>query len=411
MRILHVIHDNPFEVPGGAQSYSASLALEQAVQGHECALFFLDRNGRSAGKLVSREHHGLKLFSGNIDRMPRLMRGFQFRNSYDNPDAFKLFQTVFEHFQPQLVHVHSLILLSYRIPQYVRSHHAKLLWTLHDYWPVCHRIVLLDNENDLCHGSRDGSRCVHCGKPGYNRWPGSMLKPAFKSAFARRNSRLLDALHQAHRLLAPSQYLQGVYRKLGAPADRLIHSIYGIRPLPRLYAREPKEKLRFGFLGNPAAHKGTIELARCFGSIHNAGLTFYGPTPRGRDLIQIIAAAPEDVITFHGPYKHQDTDKVLRTIDVLVVPSLWQENSPLVIHEALSAGIPVLAFAAGGIQELVQPGVNGWLLPTADFPALARTIAELAAEPLLVDQMSLGAALIRPIDDDARTCIELAEID
>jgi glycosyltransferase involved in cell wall biosynthesis len=57
---------------------------------------------------------------------------------------------------------------------------------------------------------------------------------------------------------------------------------------------------------------------------------------------------------------HVVATKFLRDIDVLVVPSLWNDTAPLVVQEAFAHGIPVVGAKRGGISELVQPGI-GWL--------------------------------------------------
>jgi hypothetical protein len=72
---------------------------------------------------------------------------------------------------------------------------------------------------------------------------------------------------------------------------------------------------------------------------------------------------------------------------VLVVPSVWPENSPSVILEAMASGIPVIASDIGGIGELVEPGVTGFLVPPGDPRALAETITLVLADPHLRREM------------------------
>jgi glycosyltransferase involved in cell wall biosynthesis len=74
------------------------------------------------------------------------------------------------------------------------------------------------------------------------------------------------------------------------------------------------------------------------------------------------------------------------SMDLLVVPSLWWENSPLTVLEALAAGLPVIASRTGGVPE-VLPGGAGVLVPPGDVEALRAAIegvldGRLLAEPL-----------------------------
>lgn len=71
----------------------------------------------------------------------------------------------------------------------------------------------------------------------------------------------------------------------------------------------------------------------------------------------------------------EDVRPLLATARALVLGSRWPENAPLVVLEARAAGCPVIAPAVGGLPELVEPGVDGWLYPAGDADALARCIA------------------------------------
>lgn len=61
---------------------------------------------------------------------------------------------------------------------------------------------------------------------------------------------------------------------------------------------------------------------------------------------------------------------IYNAMDLFVLPS-WAENLPQMAVEALACGTPVLAFDVGGIPEIVQPGITGWLAPLRDIGALA----------------------------------------
>jgi glycosyltransferase involved in cell wall biosynthesis len=82
---------------------------------------------------------------------------------------------------------------------------------------------------------------------------------------------------------------------------------------------------------------------------------------------------------------------------VLVVPSVWPENSPVTITEAMASGLPVIASDIGGIPELVEDGVTGFLVPVGDSHAMAERIARLLERPELKQQMGqAGLARIQP---------------
>jgi glycosyltransferase involved in cell wall biosynthesis len=88
-----------------------------------------------------------------------------------------------------------------------------------------------------------------------------------------------------------------------------------------------------------------------------------------------------------GPIANKLVGQVLADSDVMVVPSLWYENSPVVIQEARAAGVPVVVSGHGALAEKVQHGVNGLHVPPGDAEALRRTLERLASEPQLLAQL------------------------
>ena len=83
-----------------------------------------------------------------------------------------------------------------------------------------------------------------------------------------------------------------------------------------------------------------------------------------------------------GEYCNQDiVPEVLNRCDAIVVPSIWAENSPLVIHEALQARVPVITANYGGMAEYVHHEENGLLFSHRDPASLARQMQRLADDP------------------------------
>jgi glycosyltransferase involved in cell wall biosynthesis len=92
---------------------------------------------------------------------------------------------------------------------------------------------------------------------------------------------------------------------------------------------------------------------------------------------------------------------VLDEIDVVVVPSLWYENAPLVIGAAQAYGIPVIATRLGGMKEMVIDGVNGFTFEVGDAEQLADKIRLIAANPSLIADSSKNRMLPPRIESEA----------
>jgi GT2 family glycosyltransferase len=110
----------------------------------------------------------------------------------------------------------------------------------------------------------------------------------------------------------------------------------------------------------------------------------------------------EEGVRVHGTIAHEKVAEALGSIDVLVVPSIWPENAPLVIQEAFLAGIPVVASRIGGIPEMVADGQNGLLFRAGDVEDLSRTLTRFLDEPGLLDTLRAGILPARSIEEDVR---------
>jgi glycosyltransferase involved in cell wall biosynthesis len=87
-------------------------------------------------------------------------------------------------------------------------------------------------------------------------------------------------------------------------------------------------------------------------------------------------------ITFAGTFASDEIFTVMSNLDVLIVPSMWYENTPLVIYSAQAAGTVVVASDFPGISEAVRNEVDGLLFPAGDAAALARQLTRLASRQL-----------------------------
>jgi glycosyltransferase involved in cell wall biosynthesis len=91
-------------------------------------------------------------------------------------------------------------------------------------------------------------------------------------------------------------------------------------------------------------------------------------------------------VRFHGRYSNQDIGRKLRQIDVVVVPSMWYENSPLTIQEAFLAGVPVITANRGGMKEWVDKG-GGLLFDTNDAESLAAVLKSIIDDPSQLESL------------------------
>jgi MoaA/NifB/PqqE/SkfB family radical SAM enzyme len=208
--------------------------------------------------------------------------------------------------------------------------------------------------------------------------------------------------------IAPARYLHDRYRDaFGVPERKLVYLDYGFaRERMDGRRRTPGEPFTFGYIGTHIPAKGIHDLIRAFGRLGgNARLRIWG-RPRGQDteaLQGIAASLPDgaaDRVEWLPEYRNQHIVRdVFDRCDAIVVPSVWVENSPLVIHEAQQARVPVVTANAGGMAEYVRHEVNGLLFEHRSIAALAAQMQRFVDDPALAARLGARGYLFSETGD------------
>jgi glycosyltransferase involved in cell wall biosynthesis len=210
--------------------------------------------------------------------------------------------------------------------------------------------------------------------------------------------------------VAPSRSVADAHERLGLHRSKLLVSDYGFvqpAPGPAVPARAEGDRppVRIGFVGTLVWHKGLhvlLEAARQLPA-DMYELEVWGARDTFPDYTALLRKMARGLpVRFCGAFRNGQGADVYGRFDVLVVPSLWPENSPLVIHEAHMAGVPVVAARIGGIPELVADGVNGVLYDPASPAALAEALRSLVLTPGQITRLAGRAPAVKSIADDAR---------
>jgi glycosyltransferase involved in cell wall biosynthesis len=229
-----------------------------------------------------------------------------------------------------------------------------------------------------------------------------------------RFSHLRAAFELVDIAIAPSRFLIEMFGRNGYPADRIRHSPYGmdLSWLPALRPRNLAAPLTFGYLGQIHPLKGVDVLVRAVASLpprSDVALEIHGDLskqPAYSDRLRALASGRSD-IRFPGPFGRDRIAEVLSGLDVVVVPSRWYENTPLVIYEAFAAGKPVIATNLGGMSEVVAPGVNGMLFERGDASGLAECLRLLVADADLRERLARQVPPVRTIEAETEDLVRI----
>ena len=196
--------------------------------------------------------------------------------------------------------------------------------------------------------------------------------------------------------IAPSRYLLRRFKdNFGIPDRKLTYLDYGFhRKRMEDRSRTEGEPFTFGYIGTHVPAKGVNHLIESFGSVSASPRLRVWGRDRGveteglKELARRLPGSAGSRIEWMGEYRNQDiVSDVFNRCDAIVVPSIWAENSPLVIHEALQARVPVIAADYGGMAEYVHHDRNGLLFIHRDTQSLAQQMQRLASDPKLASRL------------------------
>jgi GT2 family glycosyltransferase/glycosyltransferase involved in cell wall biosynthesis len=449
MRVLVVVHGFPPAAQGGAEIYAHAHAVAlRRLFGDDVLVLTRDQDpGRPEYELRTEERDGLRV--ARINNTFRATRSFE--DTYRHDAIGALAERVIDEFRPDVAHIHHLTCLSTRIVRSLSRRGVPCVFTLHDYWLLCHRGQFLDTELRVCDGPeasgvRHVAECHSCvgaaGGAGAAGFAGAALLRAFEGRVSpglavpvrrlatragqlaysdvkadeqagRRLTHMREVCTDVTHFLAPSRHMRDRFIRFGIEPDRISLSHYGFnhRPfegtgrLPR-EARHRGKPVRLGFLGSLMVSKAPHLVLEAMTRLPQGAvsLDLYGaPTPyHGDDSYRTLIESllHHEGVRLHGPVAHDRVSEALASIDALVVPSIWPENSPLVIQEAFLAGRPVVASRIGGIPEFVTHGINGLLFQPDDVDDLARALMRLVEEPGLLQTLRAGIPPVRTIEED-----------
>jgi glycosyltransferase involved in cell wall biosynthesis len=421
-KILFICHNHPSVRPGGAEAYA--LELHRHLRDSDrFEPIFLAKGGPPLSP-AGRPHLGTctSLVGSSPDEYFFFMDGYGYDWTFgtiphDKEIYTKHFRSFLAAIQPDIVHLQHTMFFGYDILREIRNTvpSAAIVYTLHEFMPICHRqgqmLRTIDDQPCLEESPR---RCHECF---------SEISPQtffLRKRFIQSHFALVDLF------LAPSEFLRQRYVDWGIPPERIRTEEYG-RTLaaPLAESNGQGARNRFAFFGQLTPFKGVQVLLEATALLLGAKLEHDDPLIRalesaassGNGSAKDLATRPEvrvyganldlqpgefqnrvrellaqtrETVTLVGRYDHDELPQLMADTDWVIVPSLWWENSPLVIQEAFHHGRPVICSDIGGMAEKVKDGVNGLHFKAGDASALARTMEAAVETPGLWDRLQGG---------------------
>jgi len=396
MKILKVIHGYPPAYNAGSEVYSQTLC-EALSQNHEVYVFTREENPFLPDYDMRVEKGKLTKYLINI---PLLRQRYR----YSHPEVDRVFEDILETINPDVVHIGHLNHLSTTIIPKISRRRIPIVYTLHDYWLICARGQFLQRNPQttqdlwpLCEGQGNEK----CAKNCYAGYFSGLQEERNKEIaywtdwFRARMDHIRDIVTQVDLFIAPSQYLLKKYKDF-FNLSSLVYMDYGF-DLERFIKRQrvKEDKFVFGYMGTHTPQKGIHHLIEAFGKVKSDSyLRIWGRergevTPALKSFVHNLPLEKRRLIDWRGEYNNKKiVEDVFNHTDAIVVPSIWEENSPLVIHEAQQMKVPVITANSGGMAEYVHHGVNGLLFDHRNSNDLAKQMEWLAKN--LAEAETLG---------------------
>jgi len=296
----------------------------------------------------------------------------------------KLFMNVLDKEKPDVVHFHHLFGLSPLLIIICWLRKLPNLLDLVDYYFLCPNLYL------TCNGSL--SKCAKvCNWKNPNTireiliqrsgqiWLKNLygyVKVFFKRLIWR------NTLNWSNTVLVPiSERSAEIYAKNGFSKNKMVIKPCGIKLRNLPIKKTQSQKIRVGYIGAVIPIKGVKELVLSFRKIKNnkLSLNLYGQNGfRFKELEGLIAG--DKRIGTPTVFDHKDLDKILSDVDILIVPSIWEETFGIVVQEALASHTPVIVTKTGGMQERIIDGVNGFVVKPKDIDSLREKLLYVVSQ-------------------------------
>jgi glycosyltransferase involved in cell wall biosynthesis len=265
-------------------------------------------------------------------------------------------------FKPDVLHSNNLSGLTTAIWRVAAQLGVPVLHTLHDYYLTCPRCSRFAKGHSCKH------TCTSCALLTYHR---------------KRATQWLSAV------VGVSERVLSIHTDMGMFAETPIRTV--IRnastappggPYPRPLCTD---EVTFGFIGRLTEEKGIENLMRALATLPRDRMRMLiAGRVSDQDQRRLRALAPEARVEFMG---FVSPDDFYRQIDVVIAPSIWHDPGPLVVADAKAAGRPLLGTRFGGMPEVIEDGVTGWLTEP-DPRSLAISMLQIAGNPQKIAEIS-----------------------
>lgn len=381
MKILYLVHQFYPEYYTGTEKFVYNTAFMMQKFGNKVKVItysfyndtFYDRNFEDI-LFKQFTYKGIPVLAFKLQKPP-----FDLHFGLNNENIIKFAENLIETEKPDVIHIgHPM-----RVHEFVTSA-VKLkipyILTLTDFFLMCPNAILKASNGDLCAGPQKGIQCNKL----CTEFPENYIKDRLEKAEF--------MVANAKGIFSPSKFLASMFKNEFSEVEVNVinHGLRydNIKTNNKIYRKNDKNII-FCYAGSLNPHKGVHIILDAFTKIKNEfiKLKIYGSgEERYVNRLKDIANG-DNRIEFCGVFKEENIGDVFNSLDVIIVPSIWYENYPLVLHEALACNVPTIVSNLGGMAEKIKDGFNGFTFDTGDYKSLGDKIKLIIDNPEILNEI------------------------
>lgn len=385
LKVLMV--DKYYFVKGGAERYFFELKEILESKGHSVIPFSMEhpRNVHSPYSRYFVDYIDFnpsswkERFKTGIRSVGRILYSLQARNRLNR---------LIQESKPDIAHLHMIDhQISPSILPVLKGAGIPVVQTVHTYKHVCpsYRLYHMDK----------GSICEKCMGGDYYH---AMFERCHKGSFFASLILVLEMyLHKWLQLysryvdlfLVPSRFMGDKLVEGGIDPGRVRRLFYTIKLEDYPYRFDSDGY--FLYYGRLSGEKGVLTLLEAMKGVSRSFLKIVGEGPQRQVLQEFAQQEGIEGVEFLGPMEGDALKSVVSGAEFVVVPSEWYENSPLVVYESFAMGKPVIGSRIGGIPELIEHGVDGYLFEAGNSDELRYWISYLLRHKELLRKLGRAA--------------------
>ncbi|MDM7861973.1 glycosyltransferase [Alteromonas sp. ASW11-36] len=377
----------------------------------------------------------------------------------------RAFESFIQMFKPDVVHINENIGFSSNIINIAKREGAKVVYSVHEYWALCPKRVMVDFNNRVCEGPSNLSKCTHCIEQrmenyssfhrktvfhmernlpgligavrrqkakftktnavnkaqrlqfGESKFPTNAENKKLYEQLSKRLSSNIEALNNTDVIIGVSSDVKAHLVKYGVYSEKIIVQHIGSAIAGNKIKHDKQidpSNIKIGYIGGVSFYKGVHQLIEAYLGLSaeyqsRSSLEIFGGFSPSYKLAldEAFDVDNHDSITIHGRYKPSELIGITNSIDLSVLPSLCADTAPQTIFESFNSGLPIIAPSIGGFSDFVKDGVNGLIYEGESVTSLREKLAAIISEPELLQKFSMNIPETKSIQENTVELLKL----